>query len=123
MEKQDKLDENASGEPAAAKTNQNEEVNETTASASTPDSKKSKKDKLKKKWSFRSISFGKKDKQKPSKKAEESTALAKEEVAAVTAAVADTNGESEKVPVEVRITINIQLLLHGLKKPGVPKID
>lgn len=29
--------------------------------------KKSKKEKVKKKWSFRSISFGKKDKQKPAK--------------------------------------------------------
>lgn len=29
--------------------------------------KKSKKEKVKKKWSFRNISFGKKDKQKPSK--------------------------------------------------------
>lgn len=32
--------------------------------------KKSKKEKVKKKWSFRSISFGKKDKQKPSKNEE-----------------------------------------------------
>lgn len=46
--------------------------------------KKPKKEKVKKKWSFRSISFSKKDKQKPAKKEEEKT-----------------NGEIEKVPEEV----------------------
>lgn len=81
--------------------NQNEEVNETIAPASTFDSsKKNKKDKLKKKWSFRSISFGKKDKQKPLKKTEESNVVTKKELVA---AVADTNGESEKVPAEVGV--------------------
>lgn len=48
--------------------------------------KKPKKEKVKKKWSFRSISFSKKDKQKPAKKEEEKT-----------------NGEIEKVPEEVSV--------------------
>lgn len=47
--------------------------------------KKPKKEKVKKKWSFRSISFSKKDKQKPAKKDEA------------------TNGECEKVPEEVSL--------------------
>lgn len=107
--KADKTEENVSGEAVVSKSNQNEELNESkgtdsTTEASTPDSsKKTKKDKLKKKWSFRSISFGKKDKQKPLKKTEEKTETAKEEgaIAATTEAVTDTNGECEKVPDEV----------------------
>ncbi|XP_033150630.1 A-kinase anchor protein 200 isoform X2 [Drosophila busckii] len=53
---------------------------------------KSKKDKMKKKWSFRSISFGKKDKQKPAKVEEPTSPTA----AATTtnAEAATTNGES-----------------------------
>lgn len=65
---------------------------------------KSKKDKVKKKWSFRSISFGKKDKQKPAKTEEPASPTA----AAATAGAADvaataanpeaapTNGEAER---------------------------
>lgn len=51
---------------------------------------KSKKDKVKKKWSFRSISFGKKDKQKPAKAEEPATAAA-----AAAAASSPTNGEAQ----------------------------
>lgn len=49
----------------------------------TPDSNKKLKKEKKKRWSFRSFSFSKKDKQKPTKKEE------------------TTNGECEKVPEEV----------------------
>lgn len=48
--------------------------------------KKPKKEKVKKRWSFRSFSFSKKDKQKPTKKEE---------------TPASTNGECEQVPEEV----------------------
>lgn len=70
---------------------------------------KSKKDKVKKKWSFRSISFGKKDKQKPAKSEEATsptsgttspTTAEAEAAPAGDAAVAEpsvaTNGEAEK---------------------------
>ncbi|XP_055385983.1 A-kinase anchor protein 200 [Condylostylus longicornis] len=60
----------------------------TTSETPENSSKKPKKEKVKKKWSFRSISFGRKDKQKPSKK---------EEANANTSAV---NGECEKVAEE-----------------------
>lgn len=53
---------------------------------------KSKKDKVKKKWSFRSISFGKKDKQKPAKTEEPASPTA----AAATAETVATNGEAER---------------------------
>lgn len=57
------VDESKTESPAAEAT---EEIKEATPE---PDSAaKPKKEKVKKKWSFRSISFGKKDKQKPSKK-------------------------------------------------------
>lgn len=52
--------------------------------------KKKKKDKPKKKWSFRSISFSKKDKSKPSKEG-------------------DKNGEVKEVPEEVSF---ISTFLH-----------
>ncbi|XP_052853004.1 A-kinase anchor protein 200 isoform X3 [Drosophila gunungcola] len=67
---------------------------------------KSKKDKVKKKWSFRSISFGKKDKQKPAKSEEAvsptsgttspTTAEAEAAPAADAAPTEATNGEAEK---------------------------
>uniref|UniRef100_A0A1I8PJK3 Uncharacterized protein n=1 Tax=Stomoxys calcitrans TaxID=35570 RepID=A0A1I8PJK3_STOCA len=47
--------------------NQNDSPKETVALADENSMKKSKKEKVKKKWSFRNISFGKKDKQKPGK--------------------------------------------------------
>lgn len=50
---------------------------------------KSKKDKVKKKWSFRSISFGKKDKQKPAKAEEPASPTA------AAAASSPTNGEAQ----------------------------
>lgn len=50
---------------------------------------KSKKDKVKKKWSFRSISFGKKDKQKPAKAEEPASPTA------AAAASSATNGEAQ----------------------------
>ncbi|CAO1333042.1 unnamed protein product [Diamesa serratosioi] len=58
--------------------------------------KKPKKEKVKKKWSFRSISFSKKDKQKPSKKdnKDKDAAVAEETPAE------QTNGDCEKVPEE-----------------------
>lgn len=56
--------------------------------------KKPKKEKVKKKWSFRSISFSKKDKQKPIKKDDKET---------------KTNGEIENVPEEVR---NFKLIIN-----------
>ena len=58
--------------------------------------KKPKKEKVKKKWSFRSISFSKKDKQKPSKKDKKDEEKKDEATADKT-----TNGECEKVPEEV----------------------
>ncbi|XP_064539024.1 A-kinase anchor protein 200 [Drosophila montana] len=58
---------------------------------------KSKKDKVKKKWSFRSISFGKKDKQKPAKTEEPASPTA---VAAASSESAPTNGEAEQRPAE-----------------------
>lgn len=51
---------------------------------------KSKKDKVKKKWSFRSISFGKKDKQKPAKTEEPASPTSP-----VAAAASPTNGETQ----------------------------
>lgn len=54
---------------------------------------KSKKDKVKKKWSFRSISFGKKDKQKPAKTEEPASPTA---AAAAGVESAPTNGEAER---------------------------
>lgn len=62
--------------------------------------KKPKKEKVKKKWSFRSISFSKKDKQKPSKKEnkDKDAAVAEETPAE------QTNGDCEKVPEEVSQT-------------------
>jgi hypothetical protein len=53
--------------------------------------KKPKKEKTKKRWSFRSFSFSKKDKQKPEKKKNADDAAANETAAAV------TNGDCEKV--------------------------
>lgn len=58
--------------------------------------KKPKKEKVKKKWSFRSISFSKKDKQKPSKKDKKDEDKKDEASLDKT-----TNGDCEKVPEEV----------------------
>ena len=78
--------------------NGDETLNETKpAEEVTADSqKKPKKEKVKKKWSFRSISFSKKDKQKPSKKDKKD-----DEKKDDAAAEKTTNGECEKVPEEV----------------------
>lgn len=71
----------------------NETLNESKATSETGDSaKKSKKDKVKKKFSFRAFSFSKKDKQKPDKKKEDK----------------ETNGEPEKVVEEV----SCELIFH-----------
>lgn len=75
---------------AANKTQENggsadETLNDSKTAAAEDSNKKPKK--VKKKWSFRSISFSKKDKQKPAKKEKEG----EEKV----------NGECEKVPEEV----------------------
>lgn len=67
-------------------------VNEEISPLSDDSAKKSKKEKVKKKWSFRSISFGKKDKQKPSK-SEETT----EEIVA--------NGEADKSEAAVEVKV------------------
>jgi hypothetical protein len=63
-----------------------------TLEATAEDSGKKKKEKVKKKWSFRSISFSKKDKQKPNKEKKKDDEANKEKA---------TNGECEKVPEEV----------------------
>lgn len=59
----------------------------------TPDSNKKQKKEKKKRWSFRSFSFSKKDKQKPVKKEEA------------------TNGECEKVPEEVSSKTKLPLFI------------
>lgn len=64
------------------------------ANAEDDSAKKPKKDKVKKRWSFRSFSFSKKDKQKPAKKDD-----------AAAAAAATANGECEKVPEEVSVFV------------------
>ncbi|XP_034667537.1 A-kinase anchor protein 200 isoform X3 [Drosophila subobscura] len=69
---------------------------------------KSKKDKVKKKWSFRSISFGKKDKQKPAKSEEPvsptsattSPTTAEAASPATAEPAATTNGEAEQPAAE-----------------------
>lgn len=99
-------DENKIEAPSTAE-KASEEINEATPE---PDSaSKPKKDKMKKKWSFRSISFGKKDKQKPSKKDkknEENKAVAEGvevgEEGAETKSVNEKPEESKTEAVETR---------------------
>lgn len=86
----EQLDESKLSETATAAAG-----DETAATEATGDSNKKPK-KSKKKWSFRSFSFSKKDKQKPVKKDE--------------AAAAATNGECEKVPEEVSHIVLLLLL-------------
>lgn len=62
-------------------------VEENASATGDEDSNKKQKKEKKKRWSFRSFSFSKKDKQKPAKKDDSATAA--------------TNGECEKVPEEV----------------------
>lgn len=73
--------------------------------------KKSKMEKVKKKWSFRSISFGKKDKQKPVKNEQISENAAENVVA--TAAINGISEEKADVPstkVIMRMDIRIDLV-------------
>ncbi|KAL5282422.1 hypothetical protein ACFFRR_005522 [Megaselia abdita] len=121
-EKSNNPDENASGDLDAKKTIQNEEVNENkcteATAASTPDSsKKTKKDKLKKKWSFRSISFGKKDKQKPLKKTEEKTQVASATDNGESDKVPDENVIGDKMPAENAVNLKTSIEISDEKKP------
>lgn len=88
---------------ATNKTQENGSADETLNDSKSAEDSNKKPKKVKKKWSFRSISFSKKDKQKPVKKDKEG----EEKV----------NGECEKVPEEVSTTF---VLLYFFVHVGHP---
>ncbi|XP_061704029.1 A-kinase anchor protein 200-like [Cydia pomonella] len=86
-EKEGKEEQNGDKEPTPVTNGDSEPKDENGDSVPTPeDGKKPKKEKVKKKWSLRSISFSRKDKPKQEKKSKEEEPK--------------TNGEPEKVPEE-----------------------
>ncbi|XP_048002712.1 LOW QUALITY PROTEIN: cell surface glycoprotein 1-like [Leguminivora glycinivorella] len=86
-EKEGKEEQNGEKEPTPVTNGDSEQKEENGESVPTPeDGKKPKKEKVKKKWSLRSISFSRKDKPKQEKKSKDEEPK--------------TNGEPEKVPEE-----------------------
>nr|XP_014098876.2 A-kinase anchor protein 200 isoform X1 [Bactrocera oleae] len=89
---------NASAAESASKEDESKDGNKSTeeiSPLSDENNKKPKKEKVKKKWSFRSISFGKKDKQKPAKAEDAATENAAATNGDATAQVGDGAGTEE----------------------------
>ncbi|XP_038214956.1 A-kinase anchor protein 200 [Zerene cesonia] len=132
-EKENKDQEESEKEKEAPVTNGESEpkVENGDSTPSPDDGKKNKKEKVKKKWSLRSISFSRKDKPKQEKKTKDDEAKVNgepekvpEEVAETTPEVADetkseTENKDEKTP-ETPVT---EPLTNGSSTPESPKVE